>query len=262
MPPPRIAVASHLFGQPLKNSLMQAARIGAQAVQIDARHELKPADLSETGQRQFLHFLDELDLSVSSMHFPTRRALCHSDQLDARVSAIKSAMQFTFALKAKVLTVRIGRIPQEQDSDEFRLLRDVLNDLAGYGNHVGVTLAITPSSESEKMLSTAIDSATEGPLGINFDPSVFVGTNRSPAEVLRTIADRLVHVQIHDAIRDVDGRNLEVPVGRGEVAWDELLPTIDEIGYNGWLTVDRTTGDDKPGDAARAIQFLRRLSVG
>jgi sugar phosphate isomerase/epimerase len=67
---------------------------------------------------------------------------------------------------------------------------------------------------------------------------------------------------VRDAIREGDGSAREVPVGRGEVPWQELLAVIHELDYRGWFCVDRTQGEDRAGDAARAIQYLRSLELG
>ncbi len=232
-----------------------------QGVQIDARNELKPSETSATGGRQFLKELDELNLSLASLSFPTRRTYYDLDRLDARIDATKSTMQFAFQLKASVVTARIGRIPTETDSEQYHLLRDVLNDLARHGNHVGATFAIRPTNDSAGALLELVSSITEGPIGINFDPANFVMTGHDPIESFRVLYESIIHVQVRDAIREVDGSGLEVSVGRGEVAWDEFLALLDEAGYSGWLTIERTSGDDKQNDVARAANYLRNVAM-
>ena len=262
MPLLRIAVATRCLRLPLKRSLETARQIGAGAVQIDSRNELKPSQLSETGRRQFLHGLADLDLAVASLEFPTRRPYYEQDQLEARIAATKAAMQFAYQLKASVVTARIGRVPDDPESVEHQILCEVLNDLARHGNRVGATLAVTPGGESPETLSRFLENVTEGPIGINFDPAVFIMSGHDPLAALRTLHDVIVHVQIRDALGDVDGGGLEVPLGRGEVAWDEFLAVLDEAGFRGWLTVDRTTGDDTLNDAARAIEYLKHVAQG
>ena len=257
-----IAVATRRFLQPLKQSLQTAAKIGAGGVQLDVRNELKPAELSETGCRQLLHYLDELNLKLASLSFVSRRRLYDLDHLEARIEAIRTAMQLAYKMQARILTVQIGRIPQDPESPDSQTLREILNDLAKYGNHVGSTLLITPSGDSAESLMQLISTVTQGPIGINFDPAVFVFSRHDPLESLRVLHSPVMHVQIRDAVRDIDGNGLEVPVGRGEVVWDEFLALIEEAGYQGWLTIDRTQGDDKAGDIAKAVQFLRNVALG
>ena len=66
---------------------------------------------------------------------------------------------------------------------------------------------------------------------------------------------------VRDAIRDIDAGGLEVALGRGEVEWIEVLPLLDEIEYAGWVTVNRTQGNDLALDAARAVEYLKNVML-
>lgn len=261
MLPLKIAVAAQCFDRPLKQVLAAAREIGAQGLQFDARHELVPRELSQTGRRELLHRLDELGLAVASLAFSTERAIYDAERLEARLEALKQAMQFAASLKCRVLTVRLGRLPAD-DSPEHGLMLGVLNELARFGNHIGVTIAVTPARESPQALSHVVRQVTEGPLGVNFDPAAFLADGCDVIEAFRTLHDSVVHIRVRDAVRESDDSVLEVPVGRGEVEWDALLALTGEAAFRGWLTVDRTAGQDKQGDAARAIEYLRRLGHG
>jgi sugar phosphate isomerase/epimerase len=127
---------------------------------------------------------------------------------------------------------------------------------------VGVTLCLTTAGDSFSRLKQLLDDITTGPLGIEFDPAGSVLMRQPPAEPLRTLYPYLRHVQIRDALRDSTGFGKEVPVGRGEVDWDELAAVLYEIEFQGWLTVLRTSGDDRQGDAKRAVSFLTNLLPG
>src|SRR5262245_52391951 len=260
MPPLRIALATRCLNLPLKDSLRAAASLAARGVQFDAREEIRPGELTETGRRQLQHLLDELGLSIASLAFPVRRSFYDEEQLDARVTAVKQAMEQAWKLQARVVTARIGKIPADKESKAYRLLFEVLSDLARHGNLVGATLAITPSHDSPATLSELVRSVKTGPLGIDFDPAVLVMSGHNPGEALRALHSLVLHITARDAIRDIDAGGLETALGRGEVDWVELSPLLDEINYSGWVTVNRTQGDDRAGDAARAIQYLKNVS--
>ena len=231
-----------------------------EGVAVDSRSQLKPSDLSETGRRQLLHTLGEQNVSVASLTFPLRRPLHDEEQLDARLAAIKQAMQFAWELKSRVLVCRIGRIVEEAESAEGVRQREVLGELARHGNHVGVTLAITPSGDSRESLGRLLSSIDDGPLGIDFDPAERIMSRQDPIASLRDLHGHVSHVTVRDALRDADGLGQETVIGRGEVDWDELLATIDEMNYDGWLTVDRRAGEDRLGDMTRAVSFLRNVA--
>jgi sugar phosphate isomerase/epimerase len=259
MPPLKIALATRCLNLPLKESLRAAASLGARGVQFDAREELRPGDLTETGRRQLLHGLAELGLAVASLVFPVRRSLYDEEQLDGRVAALKRVLDNAWQLRAPVVTARIGKIPADKESKSYRLLFDVLNDLARHGNQVGSTLAITPTHDSPQVLAELIESVKSGPLGIDFDPAVFVMSGHKPAETFRALHPWVNHVTARDAIRDVDAGGVETALGRGEVDWVEFLPLLDEIEYAGWVTVNRTQGEDRAQDVARGVQYLKNV---
>lgn len=262
MPPLQLAVATRCFRQPLKQAVHSAAACGAAGVQLDVRTELKPAELSETGRRQLLYHLDELGLRVASLHFPARRTFYDQDQLEARVAATRTALELAWQLKCGAVTARVGRIPDDAGSIEYQILADVLNDLARHANRAGAVLAITPTRDSPSSLAGFIEQITEGPLAVNFDPAAFITAGHDPVDAFRTLHEHVAHVTLRDAIREVDGTGVEVALGRGEVEWDELLALFDEADYAGWMTAERTSGDDPAGDVARAIQYVKNVARG
>jgi sugar phosphate isomerase/epimerase len=49
----------------------------------------------------------------------------------------------------------------------------------------------------------------------------------------------------------------EVPLGEGGVDWDSYLAALKNIGYTGYLTIEREVGDDPAKDIGMAADFLR-----
>ena len=260
--PIRLAVATRCFGQqPLKRAMRTAAQLAVDGVQLTIGHDLRPSDLSATGCRALLHQLGEVGLAVSTLRFPLRQALCDEHQLEARLAAVRDAMQLAFQLKSGLIALPVGRIPSDAETAEYERLRDVLNDLARHGNHVGCAMAITPSGEPPEALSRLLSDITTGPVGIDFDPAACIVNGDHPAEMLRGLHSRVLHVTVRDAVRTAAGSGQEVAVGQGAVEWDELLAVIDEMRYRGWMTIDRIDGGAPPAETARAVQFLRRIAL-
>ncbi len=262
MVPLRLAVACHCLPQPIRAALSSAIYIGAKGIQFDVRNELRPSDLSDSGRRQLLNEMSAIGVGVSSLQFPTRRSLYDEEQLDVRVSALKLALEFAYQLRIPHVVTRVGAIPSEKDSSEYKVLVDVLNDLARYSNQIGATLAITPTRDAAADLSALLSQIKAGPIGINFDPAVFAMNGRNPITAFRELHKLVSHVTARDGLRDIDGSGQETALGRGEVDWIEMLALLGEADYRGWITVDRTNGDDLQGDAARAIQYLTNVISG
>ena len=258
----KLAAVTAGFHLPIKQAVVAASRMGIDGIQLDARHEFPPRSLTESGRRQFLHMLSELNLQVASLHLPTRRPLIDQDTLDARIEAIQQTMLFASQLKASIVTVAVGRIPTEADSPERRLSQSVLNDLARYGNHVGVCLAIRPGENDCETLKQVIGGVSGGPVGVDFDAASAVMRGEDPCQALRTLHQHVVHYRIRDGIGSVGGTGQEVELGRGEVDWYAFLPLVDETAYRGWLTVDQSAVTEPLAQTERAVGFLKQLMIG
>ena len=50
---------------------------------------------------------------------------------------------------------------------------------------------------------------------------------------------------------------VEVPLGMGKVPFDNYLVALNEIGYDGFLTIEREVGQNPAADIALAVDFLK-----
>ncbi len=102
----RIGVQLASLQLPFKQALLTAANLGVHGVEIDARTDLRPSELSGTALRQVKKLLNDLDLRVVSIRFRTRRGYDSLEELDRRVSATKEAMKMAFDLGAQLSSIR------------------------------------------------------------------------------------------------------------------------------------------------------------
>ena len=260
--PLKVAIATFGLANSLRDVITVASDAGAEGVQLDVRSEVAANQFGETASRQLLHSLEERGLKVASTTFPLRRALYDKEQIDGRVAALKEGIRLAARLKCRVLTLRIGRIPGDSQKEDAERLIGALNDLARTGNRSGVTVAVTTSGDAPETLLKLLEQIKEGPVGIDFDPAGCISAQLAPIPVLKSLHDHVLHVQGRDAVRDLETGGAEVPLGRGETPWEEVLAILGDSKYGGWITVRRTTGADRAGDSSRAIAYLRTVATG
>jgi len=259
---PALNIAVQLAGlrMPLRKGLIAAARMGARGVEIDARGELRPQDMTQTGLRDLRRLLDDHGLRVSAVAFHTRRGYDVPDEIDRRVAATKAAMKFAADLRAPVVVNQVGNVPSESEGRNWNLLVQTLSDLSNYGQHAGALLAAQTGTESGADLARLLAALPERGIGVDFDPGNLIIHGFSPQEAIEALAPHVLHVHAHDAVRDLArGRGLEVPLGRGTADFPALLGALEDHQYRGFITIVREDSDDPEHEFAEAVKYLNSL---
>ena len=112
--------------------------------------------------------------------------------------------------------------------------------------------------------------------GFNFDPSHLIWQGVDPVEFIRAFPDRIYHVHVKDAITTLNGRSgilashinfgdhrrgwdFRSP-GRGAVNFEEIIRALNDIGYNGPLSIEwEDSGMDREFGAREACEFTKRI---
>ena len=127
---------------------------------------------------------------------------------------------------------------------------------------------------SAEVVLDALDGREE--FGFTFDPSHLHWQGVDPVEFLRRFPDRIYHVHVKDAALTLNGRagvlagywpsgdprrgwQFRSP-GRGGIDWEAIIRGLNEIGYDGPLSVDwHDPGMDREYGAADACRFVKAL---
>lgn len=261
MSQPPISVALASLKLPLRDAIRVAGELGVGAVEIDARHGIRPEDLSQTALRQMRKMLDDHGLKISSVSFPTRRGYYVLEGLDARVAATKEAMKMAGRLGVPVLSNTIGHVPHaETHPHERTLMLEVLNDLGAYGHKVGAWLTARTGSETGAKLAGLLNELPEGAINVALDPGALAANGLDPIEAARALGTRIQHVYATDGTRDsFSNRAHMVPLGRGQVDFPALLAVLDEQDYRGYLTLDRDSAESPAEELGRSVRFIHSI---
>jgi sugar phosphate isomerase/epimerase len=127
---------------------------------------------------------------------------------------------------------------------------------------------------SAEMALEAVDGREE--FGFTFDPSHLHWQGVDPVEFLRRFPDRISHVHVKDAVLTLNGRTgilgsylpqgdprrgweFRSP-GRGGIDWEAVIRGLNEIGYEGPLSIEwKDSGMDRDHGAEDACKFVKRL---
>lgn len=255
----KIAIQTAGLGQPLTRAVQTAASLGADAIEIDARSELRPKELSQTAVRQLRKLLADTNLRVAAVAFHTRRSYDVMEELDRRVDATRDAMQMAAQLGAPMVVNRVGTVPEDQQSRAWLTLVEVLTDLGRTGERLGVRLAAQTGAESGPRLATLLAAIPEGTIAVTFDPAALLLGGFSVEEALAALGPAVGHVYATDAKRDSGGRVVEAPLGHGAVDYPMLLGGLQEYGYRGALSLGCRGAADPAAALHSAVAALRAL---
>ncbi len=270
-----------------------AGQVHVPGIRLNARRDILAQNMSASALKQLSHYVRENHMYVAGLSCPTRHNLASPEYLEERVELIRSAMTLSRPLNSSSLLVPCGLIPDPgQDSpsrvdvgsdaehrenpfslaghpaeasrtitqaDQFSTLCQVVSDLASYGNHVGCVLTLQLPNFDVSLLKQLLEAVTTGPLQIVFDPAVAVFTGANVIDSYRQLYNHVGYIRARDGLRNSDYSGTETVVGDGVVPWDELMPTLIEADYSGWVCVERTGGDHRESDVLRGVSHVQSL---
>jgi sugar phosphate isomerase/epimerase len=252
----KLGISLKSLGLPLRRGLEAARRLAVSGVEVEAVGDLAPANLSQTGRREFRHLLKSHGLELTALSCPLRHGLDNPQNLQPRVEAIQNALSLSYDLGPRIVIIQAGKIPDKDDDPAAGLLRESLHALGQFGDRIGATLALDTDLESGERLRAFLDHIDSGSLGVNLDPGNLLLGGFDVFAGARSLNERIVHVHARDARRA--GR-AEVPLGHGDIDWLAFLGVLEEIGYRGWLTLVRDSGENRLADITAGLGFLRRF---
>lgn len=276
----KIGVITDCFKKNTEEAIRLAAKLGLSGVQIYATTgDFSPEVLSDADIEKYNSLLKECGLVVS--------ALCadmggHGFEIakdnPERIEKTNRICDLAVKLGAKVMTTHIGVIPADTECEQYKTMLSALKACGDYAASRGITLAIETGPEPATVLSGFVNAAGDG-VGVNLDPANFVMvTGQDPAEAVRLLKNKVVHTHIKDgkmlkktdpkiiynhfAEGGIEALNvadffIETPVGEGDVNWDEYFAALREVGYDGFLTIERETGADPSADIIKAASFIK-----
>ena len=257
----------------------KAARVGAQGMQVYAcRGEMAPENLSAQARRDYLKHVKDCGLKISALcgdfGYP---GFTNAEHNIERVERSKRILELACELETNIVTTHIGVVPEDQTSERFKVMQDACFQLAEYADSLNAHFAIETGPEVSTTLKAFLDTLHSTGVGVNLDPANLVMvTGDDPAKAVYNLKDYIVHTHAKDGnmllVRDPElvygpsnpmlGKYPsfeEVPLGEGSVNWVEYLTALEEIGYDGFLTIEREVGDDPEKDIIKAVNFLKGL---
>lgn len=261
----RISVATHVLSADLRRALELARDLGVRGVELDARGPLAPGQLSSSGIRQIRKWLGDFGIEITAIAFRTRGGYGDPDRLEGRIAATKTALELAHALGAGIVLNHVGDVPPPaaDGADEpvsWRLLVDVLADIAAWGQRVGATLCAEAGRTAPADLVRLAAALPEGGLCCDVVTGALVVHGHDPAAAVATLGGLVASVHATDAVAGAfAGRGRAVVLGTGHVDFAGTFAVLEERGYRGWIGIEPVEDRAARGELAGALDYLRAL---
>jgi sugar phosphate isomerase/epimerase len=259
-------------------------------VQLDVAHELNvptiqlhaPGSQTRTEEHaaRFLDRLKQLGIRLTAVFggfdgesyadIPTTQrtvGLVPESTRAARTAEMKQIANFARRLNCPVVALHLGFIPHASLGDPvYDGIIEVTRDICDHCRSLGQTLHLETGQETADGLLQFLGDVQRDNLFVNFDPAnmILYGTGE-PIDALRKIGPYVRSVHCKDALwSDEPGKTWgqEVPLGHGAVNIERYLRTLQQIGYEGPLTIEREIPqepDRQKAEIGGAVGLLERL---
>jgi len=132
-------------------------------------------------------------------------------------------------------------------------------DVCEVADEVGITIAVETGPEEGWVLANLIETVGSDRLRVNYDPANLLMKGFDHVQGVRDLAPWIVHTHAKDALADPGDGKPQVPLGEGDVDIPRWIGQLKEIGFDGWVCIERESGKDRVRDAIDGLSLLRGL---
>jgi sugar phosphate isomerase/epimerase len=260
-------------GYSLPEAVRRIAGHGYAGVELlgDDPHAFFP-DFEESDLAAVRDALEETGLAVSNVNANNASAyyddappsayfdptLITEDDYDRtwRIEYTKDALDLAAAVGAPAACVATGRpLPGTLPEEARDRLHESLHELLDHAERRGVDLGI--EFEPEMLIESTgevlelIDEIGRDSLGVNLDLGHAAVYGEEPAESIRRCAGHITGVHLEDIVGGIRGKHYHRIPGEGDLEFAPVFEALDDVGYEGFVTMELYTYPDEPDRAAK-----------
>lgn len=273
-----IGVMLDSFRMPLIDALRNASAVGATGIQIyTTKGDMSPEMLTAQKRHDLLNMIKSNGLVVSALCGDFNHGFINKETNLGLIERSKRVLDLAMDLGTNIVTTHIGVIPSDASHERYKIMQDACFELSRYADSLKAHFAIETGSETADVLKGFLDKLGTKGVAVNLDPANFVMvTGDDPVKAVYTLKDYIVHTHAKDGIKlqnkdpeiiyglieeEINSGKafIETPLGKGKVDFMNYLKALDEIGYKGFLTVEREVGDDPVSDIRTAVKYLKNI---
>lgn len=260
-------------------AIRKAVEIGAKGVQMySTTGEHSPEQMTPAKISELKAMMSDAGLVFSALCGDLGHGFGNAELNPELIEKSKRILELAKELGTDVVTTHIGVVPADPSHDRYKIMQEACHTLAEYADSMQAHFAIETGPETSATLKQFLDGLGSKGVAVNLDPANLVMvTGDDPVQAVYTLKDYIVHTHAKDGVKlfDKDPEMIygvkmdalshlgkayqELPLGEGKVDFPAYLAALDDIGYRGFLTIERECGDHPDQDIRKAADFLRSI---
>ena len=264
-------------------AIRKAAQMGAKGIQMYATNgENAPENLNAQARAELKKEVLDNGLVFSALCGDLGMGFGNKVLNPSLIEKSKRIVDLAKDLGTDIVTTHIGVVPANSNHERYKIMQEACFELANYADSVDAHFAIETGPETSDVLKGFLDSLGSTGVAVNLDPANFkMVTGDDPVKAVYNLKKYLVHTHAKDGIKLLESNPEfiyqvvhpippeiaamkffeEVPLGTGSVDFPAYLKALEEIGYKGFLIIEREVGEDPEKDIRTAFDFLRKTIV-
>ncbi len=276
-----IGVILESFRLERSEAIKKAAEIGANGIQMYATSgENSPENLDKAARRALLDEVKGHGLRFSALCGDLGHGFGNRELNAELIEKSKRIVDLALELETNIVTTHIGVVPEDPSHERYKIMQEACFALASYADSVGAHFAVETGPETSLVLKGFLDSLGSSGVAVNLDPAnLCMVTGDDPVKAVYNLKDYIVHTHakdgnllyraapeyiygvLHPIPAEIADKKFfeEVPLGTGSVDFPRYLAALEDIGFRGFLTIEREVGENPQKDIKTAYDFLKGI---
>jgi sugar phosphate isomerase/epimerase len=260
----------------LKDTIYTLSEIGYEGVEIlcDIPHAY-PKTLTDIDINEIKLLLSNLGLRISNLNAFTLFAIgdthhpswieSDSDLRKMRIGHTLDCIKLAQKLGVSNISTEPGGPITKHGLSENELLKifeNGIHEILDAAEIANVTVLVEPEPrlliENSQQFITFIKNFESKYIGLNFDVGHFFCVGEDPSRVIYRLSEYVRHVHLEDIAADRTHQHLML--GKGAIDINSVLKSLQDIGYEGFITIELYPYQGCPTYAAKhAMEFIKSL---
>jgi sugar phosphate isomerase/epimerase len=258
----KIGVRSVNLKMDMDSVLVECQKMGLDGIQVSPR-ECVPDEMSKSDREAFVKKVKAHDLVICAMNGGPN--LSDPKGINERIEQYKKILQLSADLGPGIVTGESKAKPPEiSDEEAWEVTVNSVGEIVDYGKRIGAQFGIEPGPSC--FIRTPKDifrlcEEVDG-LKVNYDPANVLRGGSDPVQGVKLLGSLIIHTHAKDAMNLPGGGGRETPLGKGQVNFPEYIAALRQIGFDGFLTIEREGGENRLRDILQGKEFLDGLLEG